>query len=103
MTIRVSYHQVAVTRQRELPMRVALAAVIGAGAWAVTGAPLVVAAWFAAMLATQVIDSFVTAGMRRDPGYVPTPGAEQAYLGWIALNVVVYEAITPFCWMSGGL
>ena len=46
----VSYHRVAVTRAKELPMRLGLAAIIAGGAWSVTRSPWPVVAWFAAML-----------------------------------------------------
>src|SRR5205085_7225832 len=98
MAVDVSYHRVALTRARELWMRLLLAAIIAAGGWAVTRDAAVVAAWLAAVLAAQVLDHWLAAPLRRDPELERRVAVEGPYLGWIAFNVVLYEALTPFCW-----
>src|SRR3954471_13767415 len=97
----VSYHQVAVTRARELWMRIVLAVVIAAGGWAVTHS-LWAVVYLAAVIAVQLADLWVTAGLRRDPDFVASTLQEAHYLGWIAFNVAVFEALTPLCWLVGG-
>jgi signal transduction histidine kinase/ActR/RegA family two-component response regulator len=97
-----SYHRVAVTRAKELPMRVGLALVIGAGTFAITGSSWVFV-WFAAVMATQLVDLHVSRPLRQDPHFEPTPRQEAGYLASMVLHVAVYSSITPLCWLAGGL
>ncbi|ACG76540.1 sensor histidine kinase [Phenylobacterium zucineum HLK1] len=97
-----SYHRLASTRARELPMRVGLALIIGAGTLYLTQSPWTFA-WLAAVAATQLLDLRLTAPMRRDPDFVPDRAQERVYLASVTLNVLVYSAITPLCWLKGGL
>ncbi len=103
MSADVSYHLVAVTRARELWMRLLLASVIALGGWAVTGDLIVTSAWLAIVLAAQFADQWLAGPLRRNPELERRKGLEPAYLGWIAFNVVLYEALTPFCWLYGGV
>ena len=100
MTAR-AYAMVSQVRYRELRTRIALAAFIGATAWFVAPSiwpPL----WFAAVLATQILDMAVFARFRRQP--VRAPG--RAYLilccATTVLSVSVYAAISAFLWFRGG-
>ncbi len=83
-------------------MRVGIALVIGAGTWAVTHS-LWVLPWLAAVMGTQLLDFRMTAPMRADPNFTPTPRQEAVYLALFVLHVAVYSSITPFCWLLGGL
>ncbi|MBU4038837.1 MAG: response regulator [Alphaproteobacteria bacterium] len=100
MTAR-AYAMVSQVRYRELRTRIALAAFIGATAWFVAPSiwPLL---WFAAVLATQILDMAVFARFRRQP--VRAPG--RAYLilccATTVLSVSVYAAISAFLWFRGG-
>jgi signal transduction histidine kinase/CheY-like chemotaxis protein len=98
----VSYHKVAVTRAQELGMRVGLALVIAVGVWAITRTAFS-AAWFALVIALQLLDLALTASMRRDPDFEPTRAQEAGYLGLMTLTVLVWGAIGPYCWLNGGL
>jgi len=102
MPASTSYHRVAVTRAKELPMRVGLASVIATGTWAITDS-LWAFVWFAAVAGAQLLDLPLTRAMRRDPGFTPTPRQEAAYLASMVLHVLIYGSLTPFCWLSGGL
>ncbi|TAJ65005.1 ATP-binding protein [Brevundimonas sp.] len=100
MTAR-AYAMVSQVRYRELKTRIALAAFIGATAWFVAPSiwpPI----WFAAVLATQILDMAVFGRFRRQP--VRAPG--RAYLvlccATTVLSVSVYAAITAFLWFRGG-
>ena len=98
----VSYHKVAVTRAKELGMRLGLALVIAVGVWAITRTAFS-AGWFALVLAVQLLDLALTAPMRRDPDFQPTHLQEAGYLGLMALTVIVWGVIGPYCWLNGGL
>src|SRR3954453_5847349 len=98
----VSYHKVAVTRANELGLRVGFALVIAAGVWAITRSVLP-AVWLAVAVGVQLLDLVLTAPMRPDPDFTPTPLQEAGYLALMALTVVAYGAIGPYCWLAGGL
>jgi signal transduction histidine kinase/CheY-like chemotaxis protein len=98
----VSYHKVAVTRANELGMRVGLALVIAVGVWAITRTSFS-AIWFGLVIAVQLLDLALTAPIRRDPDFEPTRAQEAGYLALMALTVIVWGVIGPYCWLSGGL
>jgi len=98
----VSYHKVAVTRAKELGMRLGLALVIALGVLAITRTIWPVA-WFGLILVTQLLDLALSAPMRRDPNFEPTPRQEAGYLALMASTVVVWTIIGPYCWLNGGL
>jgi hypothetical protein len=98
----VSYHKVAVIRAKELRMRIGLALVIAAGVWAITRS-VWPAAWFGLVMAVQLLDLALSAPMRRNPDFQPTPWQEAGYLGLMALTVLVWGIIGPYCWLNGGL
>jgi signal transduction histidine kinase/CheY-like chemotaxis protein len=98
----VSYHKVAVTRANELAMRLALGLVIALGVWAITRT-VWPAVWLGLVIGVQLLDLALTAPMRRDPDFEPTPWQEAGYLGLMALTVLVWGVIGPYCWLAGGL
>ncbi|MDB5418711.1 MAG: sensor histidine kinase [Phenylobacterium sp.] len=98
----VSYHKVAITRANELAMRLALALVIALGVWAITRTAWP-AVWLGLVIGVQLLDLALTAPMRRDPDFEPTPWQEAGYLGLMALTVLVWGVIGPYCWLAGGL
>ncbi|MET0271874.1 MAG: ATP-binding protein [Phenylobacterium sp.] len=98
-----SHHKLAVTRAKELRSRVVYGLIIAGAVFAVTRNAVWPAVWFAAVLAVQVLDHVLAAPMRRDPTYVQKPTQEAIYLASFALNTAVFSAISPLCWLQGGL
>ncbi|WP_374472064.1 ATP-binding protein [Phenylobacterium sp.] len=102
MTNSAGYHQLAVTRARELWSRVGYGLVIALGVWATTGS-LWPVAWLVAVTAIQLFDHWLAGPMRRDPHYMPGRLREAAYIGSFALNTTVFSSIAVLCWRDGGL
>jgi signal transduction histidine kinase/ActR/RegA family two-component response regulator len=100
MTAR-AYAMVSQVRYRELKTRIALAAFIGATAWFVAPSiwpPI----WFAAVLATQILDMAVFGRFRRQPDRAPGRAYLVLCCATTVLSVSVYAAITAFLWFRGG-
>jgi signal transduction histidine kinase/ActR/RegA family two-component response regulator len=102
MPSKVSYHRVAVRRANELWMRLFMALVITAGTWFVTHNTIAFA-WALAVAGAQLIDFVATRPLRRNPDFAATRAQEAIYIGWMVFNVILYEALTPLCWLLGGL
>ena len=102
MSKAISYHDVAVTRAKELRLRVGLALVIAGGVWATTHTYWPVL-WYGLATGAQFLDLALTRRLRREPDFVPTPRQEAGYLAMMAFNVGMYSSIAPYCWLAGGL
>jgi signal transduction histidine kinase/CheY-like chemotaxis protein len=101
MGVPKAYHQVAVTRVRELGLRLGFAVLIAFAA-AYASSPLLPAAWLAAVVASQVLNAALGLGAARDPGFAPTRAWEGGYLVSQAVNSVVFASIGPFLWFQCG-
>ena len=97
-----AYHEVAVTRAKELRLRVGLALVIAGGVWAMTHTYWSVL-WYLLAIGAQFLDLALTSRLRRDPDFALTPRQEAGYLAMMAFNVGMYSSIAPYCWLTGGL
>jgi signal transduction histidine kinase len=98
---RANYHEIALTRARDLRVRLALAAFVGTGAF-VVGVGQWAGAWFAAVVVSQFLSHALGGPMRRDPGLHVGPAREAAYLAGIAVSAMVYAGAGPLCWFLGG-
>ena len=98
----VSYHEIAVTRARDVKSRTGLAVFITATAWYVTGTPWPLL-WFAGFMATQLATVLIGRPMQRDPDLAPTHRRAFAYLTSIGVSAAVFAAIAPLVWFAGGL
>ena len=96
-----AYALVSQVRFRELKTRIGLAAFIGATAWFFAPGiwPL---AWFAAVLATQLIDWAVFRRFRLHPEWSPDRRYVILSCMVTALGVAVYSGIAAWLWFTGG-
>jgi len=97
-----NYHQAAVTRVRELPMRLGFAVLIALAA-AYATSPRLPTAWLIAVLASQSLNAASGLRAARDPEFQPSPAWEWRYLILTFVNSLVFTAITPWMWFHGGL
>jgi signal transduction histidine kinase/CheY-like chemotaxis protein len=96
-----SYHQAAVTRVRELGMRLGFAVLIAAAA-AYASSPLLPALWLATVVAAQLLNAAAGLSAVRDPDFVPSRAWETRYLVFQAINSAVFAAIGPLLWFQCG-
>jgi signal transduction histidine kinase len=96
-----SYHQAAVTRIRELGMRLGFAVLIAAAA-AYASSPLLPAIWLAAVVVAQLLNAAAGLAAARDPDFTPSKAWEARYLVLQALNSAVFAAIGPVLWFQCG-
>jgi signal transduction histidine kinase/CheY-like chemotaxis protein len=95
------YHELAASRGRELPSRVAFAVVIAAGAAYVSQSAWP-ALWWVLNVGSQLVHHLVATPVRRHPERPLGPGREIAYLGTQALNGLIFSSIALWCWFQGG-
>lgn len=91
-----SYAVLADVRRRELKTRIIVAAMVGAAAFAITptwGPP----AWFAAVVASQLLDTINTRAMRG----VPSPRAQALWMIAVFWNSVIYSSLGVYLWVEG--
>src|SRR5256885_1031976 len=74
---------------------IALAAAYGTSA-------LLPAAWFLAVVASQLVNAWSGRAAMEDPGFVPSRAWEARYLALTFLNSAVFAAIAPVIWFGGG-
>jgi signal transduction histidine kinase/CheY-like chemotaxis protein len=98
----VNYHEIAVTRARDVKARTGLAVFITATSWYVTGTlwPLV---WFAAFMLGQLLTVAVGWPMQRNAQHVPSRRRATIYLACIGFSAAIFGAIAPVVWFLGGL
>jgi two-component system, sensor histidine kinase len=98
----VNYHEIAVTRARDVKARTALAVFITVTSWYVTGAlwPFV---WFAAFMGGQLLSVLIGRPVQKDPTLVPGRRLEFAFLGSIGFSAFVFASIAVLVWFGGGL
>src|SRR3954471_9197598 len=98
----VNYHEIAVTRARDVKARTGLAVFITTTAWYVTGTlwPL---AWFAAFTAAQLVSVAIGRPMQRDPELIPSRPHVVAYLASVGVSASMVAVIAPLLWFAGGL
>lgn len=96
-----TYHQAAVTRIRELGMRLGFAVLI-AMASAYASSPLLPSIWLAAVVAAQLLNAAVGVPAARDPDFVPSRAWEARYLAFQAVNSAVFASIGPVLWFQCG-
>ena len=96
-----SYALVAQIRQKELPTRVVLAAIIGASTYGVAPSiwPIV---WFVAVLAGQAVDWFVNRPVLANPKVEPGRRDVVLLCFSTALNTTIYSASCAYLWFYGG-
>jgi len=99
--ITADYALVAQIRYKELKTRIALAAFIGVTAWVIAPSlwPLI---WFAAVVATQLVDWAVFRPLRQAPDKPIGRAYEIICCLTAALNVIVYSAMAAYLWFNGG-
>lgn len=95
------YAMIAQVRFRELKTRVGLAVFIAATAWFLAHSPWP-AVWFAAVVATQVIDWVIFRPIRLEPDMPLSRAYRVLMCATTTLNVVVYSAISAYLWTAGG-
>lgn len=98
---RRSYHNAAITRKREIGLRLGFAVLIALAA-AYAAGPLWPAFWLAATLVAQTGNVWSGRAAVEDPAHAPTPSWEARYLALTALNSLVFAAIGPFLWFFAG-
>lgn len=98
---RRSYHNAAITRKRELGMRLGFAVLIALAAAYATD-PLWPALWFLTTLVAQTTNVLTGRAAVEDPSHAPTPSWEARYLALTAVNSLVFAAIGPFLWFFAG-
>ena len=96
-----NYHVVAVTRFRELGMRLGFAVLIALAA-AYASSPLMPAIWFAAVVVAQVGNAAAGLKAMRDPAFVPSRVWEARYLALQFINSAVFASIGPVLWFGCG-
>lgn len=97
-----NYHLPAAARVRELPMRLGFAVLIGPAAAYATSTTLP-AAWFFAVVVSQLANAWSGLAARKNADFVPTPAWEVRYLALTLVNSAVFAAIAPLMWFSGGM
>jgi two-component system, sensor histidine kinase len=97
-----NYHEIAVTRARDVKARTALAIFITAAAWYVTGS-LWAVAWFAAFMSAQLLSVAVGRPMQKQPKLVPSRARAFAYIGSIGFSALVFASVSVLVWFLGGL
>ena len=98
----LNYHEVAVARARQFASRLSFSTLIAAAAAYVTE-PLWPAVWLAAVVATQALNHWAGAPLRRTPDLDLRPPHEAFYLATVVLNAAAFGAIAPLCWFDGGM
>jgi two-component system, sensor histidine kinase len=97
-----NYHDIAVTRARDVRARTALGVFITATSWYVTQSAWALA-WFAAFMATQAISVAVGRPMQKDARRVPTRARAMGFLASIGFSAAVFASISALVWYQGGL
>jgi signal transduction histidine kinase/CheY-like chemotaxis protein len=101
MTVLERYRAIALTRQKELPVRMALALFVGLAVTVLTRTAWP-AVWFAAVVVTQALDWRLFRRVRRDPDHVISPREEWILVAYSSFNTAVYSSITVYSWFAGG-
>jgi signal transduction histidine kinase len=98
---RHAYAEIAIARAKDLPAKLGFGLFIAVVGWFLVGgaAPAV---WFAAMLAAQLLDSWIAAPLRRHPEAAVSDGRRAAYTAVITLNAAIYSALAAYVWFNGG-
>ncbi len=99
---RPNYHNAAVTRVRELGLRLGFGVLIALAAGYATG-PTLPAIWLIAVGASQGINAWSGMAAVRDPDYAPSPAWEARYLALTFLNSSVFASIGPLLWFRAGM
>jgi two-component system, sensor histidine kinase len=95
------YRAIALTRAKELPVRMALALFVGLAVTVLTRTAWP-AVWFGAVVVTQAFDWWLFRRLRQSPDHVVSPGEEWLLVGYSAFNTAVYSSITVYSWFAGG-
>lgn len=96
-----NYHHAATARVRELGMRLVFAILIALAA-AYGASSALPAAWFVAVVASQLINAWAGLLAYRDPEFAPSAKWEVRYLAVTFINSAVFAAITPLIWFIDG-
>jgi len=97
-----NYHQAAVTRVRELGMRLGFAVLIMLAA-SYASSPLWPGVWLGAVVVAQLLNAAVGLKAYRDPAFTPGRGWEARYLTFQFINSTAFAAIGPILWFQCGM
>jgi signal transduction histidine kinase/AmiR/NasT family two-component response regulator len=96
-----NWRDVAVSRIRDLPVRVGACAFVAIASLLLVGGlwPL---AWLGATLTVQFATLAITAPARRDPGFEMSRGRANAFYVGLAFSALTFASIAPLLWFQGG-
>ena len=96
-----TYRAIALTRKKELPVRLGIALFLAAAAGTITSTawPLV---WLAAVIVSQVVDLRVFQSLRRQTEGALDRSRQALYVATAALNTAIYSSISVYAWVFGG-
>jgi len=92
---------IALARAKDMPARLGFGLFIGAVGWLLIGglAPLI---WYGVMVVGQMIDSWISAPMRRTPDATVSRSRRIAYTVSISANAAIYSALAALVFFEGG-
>ncbi len=101
MDVITPFGMFARSRVKDLPTRMGFAVFLALAAWVFSN-PVAPAIWFAAVVATQLLDAWVLAPVLRHPEVEPSVGRKRAYTFCLGLNAAVYSGISAYFWFACG-